>query len=160
MNINSCSVPRSLWMRALSQVSVTEIKAVVESVINEFSVSYKSLPQSGLGVLQTKDTAMYEPYFLGEFPVAISWVVLTNSSGQAFEGAAQLMGDDENVASLFAVCDAILAHNLMGCDKLADLVELGEFKFSQEMSARKAMLGSTAVDFSLLGMTEEEEKSA
>ncbi|MGC9423697.1 phosphonate C-P lyase system protein PhnG [Vibrio sp.] len=160
MSETYCKVPRSHWIRALKLVPIDEIKVVIDTVIHQFTVSYKSLPQSGLGVLQTKDTAMHEPYFLGEFPVATSWVCLTDAQGNAFEGAAQLMDDDENLASLFAVCDAILANNLESCNKLIDLVEMGEYKFQQEASTRKAMLGSTAVDFSLLGATEEEEQSA
>lgn len=159
MNKVAFSKPRSLWIRSLQQVPVNEIKAVVDSVIHEYSVSYKSLPQSGLGVLQTKDTAMHEPYFLGEFPIATSWVVLTNQHGQAFEGAAKIMDDDENLASLFAVCDAMMANDLIGSSKLAELIELGHFKLEKEAQTRKAMLGSTAVDFSLLGATEE-NKSA
>lgn len=158
MNNAYCTVPRSLWVRALKLVPVNEIKVVVDSVMNEYAVSYKSIPQSGLGVLQTKDTAMHEPYFLGEFPIATSWVVLTDKQGKTFEGAAQLMDDDENLASLFAVCDAILANDLMAYCKLADLVELGEFKFEQEARTRKAMLGSTTVNFSLLGATDQDEK--
>lgn len=160
MNEPHCKVPRSQWMRALKLVPVDEIKVVIESVINDFNVSYKSIPQSGLGVLQTKDTAMHEPFFLGEFPIATSWVCLTDMQGNEFEGAAQLMDDDENLASLMAVADAILANNLQGYRKLADLVQMGEYKFQQEVSTRKAMLGSTAVDFSLLGATQEEDKSA
>ena len=160
MNEPCCKVQRSQWMRALKLVSVDEIKAIIESVLNDFNVSYKSIPQSGLGVLQTKDTAMHEPFFLGEFPIATSWVCLTDAQGNEFEGAAQLMDDDENLASLMAVADAILANNLQGYRKLADLVEMGEYKFQQEVSTRKAMLGSTAVDFSLLGETEEADKSA
>lgn len=158
MNKTCCKVPRSLWIRALKLVPVDEVKAVIDSVIHEYDVSYKSIPQSGLGVLQTKDTAMHEPYFLGEFPIATSWVALTDKQGNTFEGAAQLMDDDENLASLFAVCDAILANDLMACCKLADLIEMGDFKFEQEALTRKAMLGSTAVDFSLLGATNEENK--
>ncbi|MEA3405385.1 MAG: phosphonate C-P lyase system protein PhnG, partial [Pseudomonadota bacterium] len=100
------------------------------------------------------------PFFLGEFPIATSWVCLTDMQGNEFEGAAQLMDDDENLASLMAVADAILANNLQGYRKLADLVQMGEYKFQQEVSTRKAMLGSTAVDFSLLGATQEEDKSA
>jgi alpha-D-ribose 1-methylphosphonate 5-triphosphate synthase subunit PhnG len=139
-------------------VPLDEVKAVIDSVINEYEIAYKSIPQSGLGVLQTKDTAQHEPYFLGEFPIATSWVVLTDAQGNTFEGAAQLMDDDENLASLFAVCDAILANDLMSCTKLADLIELGEYKFSQEVSTRKAMLGSTAVNFSLFGAVDQDEK--
>ncbi|MBD3612394.1 MAG: phosphonate C-P lyase system protein PhnG [Hydrogenovibrio crunogenus] len=158
MNNSCCSVPRSLWMRALKMVCVEEIKAVIDAVINEYQVAYKAVPQSGLGVLQTQDTALHAPYFLGEFPIATSWVVLTDKQGNCFEGSAQLMDDDENIASLFAVCDTVLANNLLYCRKLADLVELGEFKFSEKVKARKAMLGSTAVDFSLLGTQDEDKK--
>jgi len=132
---------------------------VIDAVIDEYEVTYKSIPQSGLGVLQTKDTAMHEPYFLGEFPIATSWVVLTDKENNTYEGAAQLMDDDENLVSLFAVCDAILANNLSSCNKLSDLVVLGEFKFAQEVRTRKAMLGSTAVDFSLLGAAEEDKEN-
>ena len=106
MNKTCCTVPRSFWLRALKLVPLDEVKAVIDSIINEYEIAYKSIPQSGLGVLQTKDTALHEPYFLGEFPIATSWVVLTDAQGNTFDGAAQLMDDDENLASLFAVCDA------------------------------------------------------
>ncbi|ABM05369.1 putative PhnG protein [Psychromonas ingrahamii 37] len=160
MNKTCRKIPRSAWIRALKLVPVDEIKALIDAVINEYQVSYKSIPQTGLGVLQTKDTAMHEPYFLGEFPIAISWVVLTDKQGKTFEGAAQLMDDDQNLASLLAVCDAILANDLMACSKLSDLLERGEFKFEQEALTRKAMLGSTVVDFSLLGATNEKENKS
>ena len=46
----------------------------------------------------------------------------------------------------------------MSCTKLADLIELGQYKFSQEVSTRKAMLGSTAVNFSLFGAVDQNKK--
>lgn len=154
MSESNFSLPRKYWLRALQRVPVDELKALVTDILEHYQVAYKAMPQSGLGILQTQDSAMHEAYYLGEFPVATSWVALTDQTGNAFEGAAQIMDDDENLASLLAVCDAVLANQLIKFDELMQLLAAGEADFQQETQTRKAMLGSTAVDFSLLETTE------
>jgi len=148
------SLPRKYWLRALQRVSVDELKVLVTDVLEHYQVAYKAVPQSGLGILQAKDSAMHESYYLGEFPMATSWVVLTDKDGSCYEGAAQIMDDDENLASLLALCDAVLANQLIKFDELTLLLAAGEADFQKETQTRKAMLGSTAVDFSLLETTE------
>lgn len=154
MSQSICSVDRRYWMRDLQNVALDEVKAVIDSVIHNYAVSYIALPQAGLGMLKTKDAALHEPYFLGEFPISTCQVRLTDKQGNDYDGSAQIMQDNAILAALLAVCDAILAHNLSGVEKLSALVELGEFSFQQRTRTRKAMLGSTRVDFSLLGEAE------
>ncbi|MDT8371027.1 MAG: phosphonate C-P lyase system protein PhnG [Gammaproteobacteria bacterium] len=147
MNINE----RKNWIRLLMAVNKKQIKQLAEQITSGWALRYKSLPQSGLGMLKLRDGALQEPFYLGEIPIASAWVELTLPNGDKAEGAAQVMDDDKDLAEALAVCDAVLANQLVGHDLLTVLLQQGANKLEAEQRNRKRMLKRTHVDFSLLG---------
>ncbi len=153
VNINE----RKNWIRLLMAVDVKRVKALAQQITIGWDLRYKSLPQSGLGMLKLRDGALQEPFYLGEIPVASAWVELTLPNGDKAEGAAQVMDDDKDLAEALAVCDAVLANQLNGHDLLTTLLQQGADKIETEKQHRKQVLKRTHVDFSLLGAAEGED---
>ncbi|MBV1899186.1 MULTISPECIES: phosphonate C-P lyase system protein PhnG [Cycloclasticus] len=153
MNINE----RKNWVRLLTAVDAKQVQQLAQQITTDWELRYKSLPQSGLGMLKLRDGALQEPFYLGEIPVASAWVELTLPNGDKAEGAAQVMDDDKDLAEALAVCDAVLANQLAGHDLLTVLLQQGADKLDAEQRNRKQMLKRTHVDFSLLGAEEGED---
>jgi len=153
VNINE----RKNWIRLLMAVDTKRVKQLAQQITTGWDLRYKSLPQSGLGMLKLRDGALQEPFYLGEIPVASAWVELTLANGDKAEGAAQVMDDDKDLAEALAVCDAVLANQLVGHDLLTSLLQQGADKLAAEQRNRKQMLKRTHVDFSLLGAEEGED---
>ena len=65
------------------------------------------MPQAGLGLMQLKDSALQEGYFLGEIPLATAHVVLTDAQQNRTEGAAQIMHSEASLARAIAIMDAV-----------------------------------------------------
>ncbi len=147
---------RCLWVRALTTHSSHKLQSLAEDLITHWEVNYKSLPQTGLSLLQMEDGVFHEPYYLGEIPVANAWIELTNSSNESFEGAAWVMNDSTELAVALAVCDAVLAHQLPGWQKVADLIDKGMEKRALEEAQRSTILVKTKVNFSLLSQEEDD----
>jgi len=147
---------RSTWIHALTALPAEDIKSLVDCLSEDYTVKFKALPQSGLGMLKFKDTAFHEPYFMGEFPVSSAWVALTVADGRVAEGAAQVIDDDADLASALAVADAILANQMPGWEQLEEKLHVGVQLREDQNRLRKAMLTKTAVDFFLLSAAEEE----
>jgi len=132
------------------KVHKDHLQSIVRKITDGWKILPVSLPQAGLGQLKLNDGAFHEPFYLGEFPVTKAHLTITLPDGKSVEGAAIMMSDDiEHVESL-ALCDAILTHELTGCDAIAELVIEGEALAQQETDKRHAMLAKTRVDFSLL----------
>lgn len=145
------SIPeRSQWMRALSALEPEELTKQVDDVTRGWQISPKALPQSGLAMLKLQDSAYYEPFYLGEIPLATAWLEILTPDGRQAEGAALIMDDNLDFARALAVCDAILANRLPGFERIADLTIQGYGICHQEEQRRKTMLTRTRVDFSLL----------
>jgi alpha-D-ribose 1-methylphosphonate 5-triphosphate synthase subunit PhnG len=153
VNINE----RKNWVRLLTAVDAKQVQQLAQQITTDWELRYKSLPQSGLGMLKLRDGALQEPFYLGEIPVASAWVELTLPNGDKAEGAAQVMDDDKDLAEALAVCDAVLANQLAGHDLLTVLLQQGADKLDAEQRNRKQMLKRTHVDFSLLGAEEGED---
>ncbi|MBD2772710.1 phosphonate C-P lyase system protein PhnG [Iningainema tapete] len=147
---------RCLWIRALTAHSPHKLVSLAEDLTSNMSVNYKSLPEAGLSLLQMEDGVFHEPYYLGEIPVASAWIEITNSRDESFEGAAQVMSDSADLAVALAICDAIMAHQLPGWQKVADLIDKGIEKRTLEEAQRGAILAKTKVNFSLLSQEEED----
>lgn len=148
---------RKNWVRLLTAVDVKQVQQLAEQITTGWGLRYKSLPQSGLGMLKLRDGALQEPFYLGEIPVASTWVELTLPNGDLAEGAAQVMNDNKDLAEAIAVCDAVLANQLTGYELLTALLQQGAGNIETEQHNRKQMLKRTHVDFSLLGATEGED---
>ncbi|MDZ8104941.1 MAG: phosphonate C-P lyase system protein PhnG [Nostoc sp. DedQUE12a] len=147
---------RSVWIKALTAYSPEKVQLLAEDLISGWQLNYKFLPQAGLSLLQMQDGVFYEPYFLGEIPVASAWIELTNAKDESFEGAAQVISDSVELAVALAVCDAVIAHELPGWQKVADLIQQGIEKRAWEELQQGAMLTKTKVNFSLLSQEEND----
>ncbi len=155
MNINE----RKNWVRLLTAVDQQQVQLLAEQLSQDWQLHYKSLPQSGLGMLKLRDGALHEPFYLGEIPIASAWVELTLANGNKAEGAAQVMDDSKELAEAIAVCDAIMANKLAGYELIMALMQQGAESIAAEQENRKQILARTHVDFSLLddaGETDEE----
>tara|TARA_R110002095_G_scaffold10087_5_gene15238 strand:- start:2148 stop:2618 length:471 start_codon:yes stop_codon:yes gene_type:complete len=144
---------RKNWVSLLTAVDSQQLYQVTEQLSSEFDVSYKALPQSGLGMLKLRDGALHEPFYLGEIPISSAWVELTLANGDKAEGAAQVMDDSHQLAEALAVCDAVLANQLPGYQQLVSLLEQAAQKIEQQRRHRKQFMQRTQVDFSLLDAT-------
>lgn len=151
------TIKRSDWPRALATQSTKQLTAVLDEMTAHWTITPVQLPQTGLGMLQLRDSAFNDPYFLGEIPLASAWVCIRTEDQQEYQGAAQLMDDDHAKIEALAVADAILAHQLPGWLALYQLVEIGMAELTTEQNLRHAMLAKTRVDFALLNATENDD---
>jgi len=150
-------IKRHDWPRALATQSTKQLTAVLNEMTARWTITPVQLPQTGLGMLQLRDSAFNDPYFLGEIPLASAWINLRTEADKEYQGAAQLMDDDQEKIEALAVCDAILAYQLPGWLAIYQLVEIGMVALTQEQQLRKAMLAKTRVDFALLNATEQDD---
>lgn len=151
------TIKRSDWPRALATQSTKQLTAVLDEMTAHWTITPVQLPQTGLAMLQLRDSAFNDPYFLGEIPLASAWVSIRTEDQQEYQGAAQLMDDDQDKIEALAVADAILAHQLPGWLALYQLVEIGMTKLTTEQNLRSAMLEKTRVDFALLNAAENDD---
>jgi alpha-D-ribose 1-methylphosphonate 5-triphosphate synthase subunit PhnG len=145
------ALPRSQWVRVLSALPREEICQAARRLTSSYRVTPKILPQAGLGLLQMKDGAFEQAYYLGEFPLARAHIELSDAAGHHFQGAAQIMADDADWAEALALCDAVLAHRLEGWVELEALLNSGLEKLTESERRRHAMLAGTRVNFALMG---------
>lgn len=144
------SLPREQWVAALSRVPEATLDDLVASFPSNWVVRAKTLPQSGLGMLKMRDTALSEEFYMGEFPLANCWVVIRTPDGIDAEGAAWVMDDRAERAEKMALCDAVLSARLTGWQLVSDLLNQGMQLQKQDSDERKSLLAKTRVDFSLL----------
>lgn len=138
------------WLRSLTAHTPQKVIQMASQLTQGWQVSYETIPQTGLSLLQLQDSVFHEPYYLGEIPLSTARVKLKNADGQSYEGAAQVMSDVSDFATSLAICDAIFSNQLEGWEQVNDLIKLGKAIREEEDRLRKAMLAKTRVDFSLL----------
>ncbi len=146
---------RSRWVTALSKISASRIFAVAEQMCLRYQAEHRQVPQAGLGVVALRDAVVYEPFYLGEFPLSTARVALTDSEGRIAEGAACVMTDNARLAAAMAVCDAVLASRWPGWEEAEALLREGAATLAREARVRGSMLRRCRVDFSLLNADEE-----
>ena len=100
------------WLRALTAHAPEMVIQLAARLTQGWQVSYETIPQTGLSLLQLQDSVLHEPYYLGEIPLSTAWVRLKIGNGQNYEGAAQVMSDVPNLATSLAICDAIFMNKL------------------------------------------------
>jgi alpha-D-ribose 1-methylphosphonate 5-triphosphate synthase subunit PhnG len=144
------NLSREEWVSALSAVPEAALREVVDAFPATWTVRPKALPQAGLGMLKMRDSALGEPFYLGEFPLTTCWVKVTTETGDVAEGAALVMDDRIERAEKMALCDAVLASRLPGWEQVMELVKQGAERRRDIARERKSMLARTRVDFSLL----------
>jgi alpha-D-ribose 1-methylphosphonate 5-triphosphate synthase subunit PhnG len=97
-------------------------------------------------------------FHLGELPVARAEVEIRTAEDQPWHaGGAQVLVDDEALATACAVCDGVLAAQLPGWDSVAALVTDGAQLVADEARIRAGLLHSTTVDFDLLEAEDDDE---
>lgn len=152
------TIPRKDWPSALCALNANKVKEVVALLLPNFEVRDVALPQAGLGLLNMRDSAFHESYFIGEMPVARSEVILRTSSGEETRGGAVIVDDRSQFARSIAILDAVLAGKLAGWEHAAELVEQGIEVRQLKDKERKKLLTATRVDFSLLGQEDDEDE--
>jgi len=149
MTTSQHEIARSHWLRLWSAVPPMRIKAVAGELAERFRIDDLEIAQSGLGLLPLRDSALGEPYFLGEIPLARAHVRISNDQGVSVEGAAILLDDRTSIARALAILDGVLAARLTGFEQQQQIAITD--------SERKKLLAATRVDFSLLGSEEEKD---
>ncbi|MDF1579807.1 MAG: phosphonate C-P lyase system protein PhnG [Desulfuromonadales bacterium] len=143
-------VERSQWCSALQALPEEQILSLAKEMLSVWQVRPKVIPQAGLGMLKLHDSALCEPFYLGEFPLASAWIEVETADGTLAEGAAQIMSARTELAEALALCDAVLAARLPGWQQVAELLAAGVAIRARIATERKRILSSTQVDFSLL----------
>lgn len=151
------TIPRKDWLRALMTQPFKEVEALASRLTQDYIVRYLVLPQAGLAMLQLEEGALGTAFYLGEFPLAKCEVSLQLADGRQVSGAAQIMDDRVEFAQALALLDAVLAHQLPGCNEAQILLNAGMKKIADEEAIRQRMLAQTRVDFSMLSVTEEDD---
>lgn len=147
---------RTVWFAALSALPEPEFISSVSELVRDWTIKPLAVPQAGLGMLKLKDAALGEAFYLGEFPLVTAWLEVNSPDGRSSQGAAQVMGDNMELAEAHAVCDAILSGHLTGYQKIMAWVVQGMARREETQLERKRILAHTRVDFSLLDDVGEE----
>ena len=153
------NAPRKEWASALCALPAAEVKHLANVLAGELEVRDAALPQTGLGVLNLRDGAFAEPYFLGEIPVARAEVMVRSAAGDEERGGALILDDRAQLARAIAILDAVLAGKLPGSAPALALVRRGMDVRCHKQNERKKLLAATRVDFSLLGQEDDEDEA-
>lgn len=148
---------RTQWPRLLCALPAQQVRHCATRLSEGLQIADVLLPQSGLGLMQMRDSTRNEPYFIGEIPLSRAHVRLTDQRGHVAEGAAQLMDDRVSLARAVAILDAIKSAGWPGCEEVDALLDAGEKMCRQLETQRMALLARTQVKFALLESAEEEE---
>lgn len=148
---------RDTWIHALTALPIDELQNVGQELARQYTVTDVSLPQTGLALVQMRDGAFHEPYYLGETPLARAHVRVRAADGREAQGAAQVLDDRAELAHTLALFDAVLAARLPGCERVADLIERGRARRAAEHDERRRILARTRVAFATLGADEEDD---
>jgi alpha-D-ribose 1-methylphosphonate 5-triphosphate synthase subunit PhnG len=149
--------PLSELPRRLAALPPAEVRALAEALGRDLAVEDIALPQSGLALLQLRDGALHDAYYLGEIPVARAQVRVRSGSGREAEGGALLLDDRAQLARSMAILDAVFRAGLPGWERVGALLDRGGAALRREERDRQAMAAATRVDFALLSTTHEEE---
>jgi alpha-D-ribose 1-methylphosphonate 5-triphosphate synthase subunit PhnG len=152
-------IPRSQWMRMWQASPPAHIKALAIKLSTGFEITDLQIPKAGLGLLQLRDSAHGDAYFLGEIPVSKAHVRIQTPAGQVAEGAAVCMDDRLGLTRAMAILDGVLAARLPGWELVEHSLQTGALQVQADTALRRANLNATRVDFSLLGTADEEDES-
>jgi alpha-D-ribose 1-methylphosphonate 5-triphosphate synthase subunit PhnG len=153
------NIPRKDWAVALCALPAAEVKHLANVLSDELEVRDVALPHAGLGLLNLRDGAFQESYFIGEIPVARAEVTVRSAAGDEARGGALIVDDRAQFARSIAILDAVLAGKLPGWMTAMELVRNGMQAHRQKSSERKKQLAATRVDFSLLEQEDDEDEA-
>lgn len=149
------NIPQKDWVRALTAHPTQDLIQLADTLTRDAAVSLLQLPQAGLGLLNFKESAFHDQFYLGEFPLSSCHVELHYAGDVCGTGHAQVMADDADLAKALAILDAILLHQLPGWQQAVQCLEQGQAKRSQLDQQRNQILAKTRVDFATLDAVED-----
>ncbi|WP_124949152.1 phosphonate C-P lyase system protein PhnG [Sulfuriferula thiophila] len=152
------NIPRNKWPSALCSLPASEVRYLADVLSGELEVRDVALPHAGLGLLNMREGAFQESYFIGEIPVARAEVVIRDMAGNEVRGGALIVDDRVQLARAIAILDAVIAGKLPGWVNAMTLVQQGLEAHQQNETERKHLLAATRVDFSLLGQEDDEDE--
>ncbi|MDF1527259.1 MAG: phosphonate C-P lyase system protein PhnG [Xanthomonadales bacterium] len=155
---DSTSYPRRDWPRLFLSLPPQQITEAVRTLTEPCRVDDQALPQSGLALLQLRDGALAEPYYIGETPLSRAQVTVIDKNGKKGAGAAQILDDRASLARDVAILDAMLANRLNGHETIEHLLEEGALRLARSEASRRVILDRTRVDFALLEETAEDDE--
>lgn len=155
MSMNN--IPRNQWLRMWQAREPSHIKALARQVTVGCEITDLHIPKAGLGLLQLRDSALGDAYFLGEIPVTKAHVRIQSPSGKSVEGGAVCMDDRVGLTRAMAILDGVLAAKLPGWEMVEQSLHAGAAQVQADSALRRANLSATKVDFSLLGMMDEDD---
>lgn len=157
--IDSTPYPRRDWPRLFLSLPPQQIKEAVRTLTEPCRVDDQAMPQSGLALLQLRDGALAEPYYIGEIPLSRAQVTVVDKNGKKGAGATQILDDRASLARDIAILDAMLANQLKGHETIEHLLEEGARQLALNEASRRVILERTRVDFALLDATAEDDQS-
>jgi alpha-D-ribose 1-methylphosphonate 5-triphosphate synthase subunit PhnG len=134
-----------------------QVLGVAGTLVAGFSVIPLQPAESGLALMQWRDSVMHQAFFLGEVPISRAAIALVDAQERRFKGGAVVMADDADLAYALAVLDAVWAHRLPGAEIVDALAASGAGVRARTRAERQAMLKRTRVDFSLLSQADDED---
>ncbi|MDD4979474.1 MAG: phosphonate C-P lyase system protein PhnG [Gallionella sp.] len=152
------NIPRNKWPSVLCSLPASEVRHLANVLSGELEVRDVALPHAGLGLLNMREGAFQESYFIGEIPVARAEVVVRDTAGYEARGGALIVDDRAQLARAIAILDAVMAGKLPGWVNAMTLVQQGLEAHQQKQTERKKLLAATRVDFSLLGQEDDEDE--
>ena len=129
----------------------------VAEVASGWQLRPRQVPTAGLAMLQMREGALGERYFLGEATLSTADLAVELADGRSAEGAARILADDAELAQDIAVCDAVLAAQLPGWERIAALVDEGLAVRHAENRIRRSILARTRVEFDVMTPQEDED---
>jgi len=153
------NIARKEWPSALCALPAAEVAQLANVLCGELEVHDAALPHAGLALLNLRDGAFEESYFIGEIPVARAEVIVRSAAGDEERGGALIVDDRAQLARAIAILDAVLTGKLPGSVAAMALVQRGMQVRQQKDSERKKLLAATRVDFSLLGQEDDEDEA-
>jgi alpha-D-ribose 1-methylphosphonate 5-triphosphate synthase subunit PhnG len=144
------------WQCCWSALPAAEVESLAAALTCNAEIMDLTLPQTGLALLQLQDSALNDPYYLGEIPLAKAHVRVRHADGMEAEGGACLLDDRSTLVRALAVLDAILSGELPGHEAAAELLLRGQQALKKVRGSRKQMLSQTRVDFTLLGAQDDD----
>jgi len=152
-------IARKEWPAALCALPAAEVRHLANVLSGELEVRDVALPHAGLGLLNLRDGAFEEAYFIGEIPVARAEVIVRSAAGDEARGGALIVDDRTQFARSIAILDAVMAGKLPGSVPAMALVQRGMQLRQQKNNERKKQLATTRVDFSLLEQEDDEDEA-
>ena len=130
---------RSRAAAALSRVDLYALSEAVDHLVLQYPVEATANPEAGLVLLRLAEK-VNDPFNLGPVPMSTASVSLRLPDGTSVIGSAQIMSDDAELASMLAICDAALFHELEGADAIKTLLADGLSQLQREQDLRKSLL--------------------